>query len=90
MADDAVFLQAGKPPMTKDGFAAAFKSLPRDARIDTKHDIKEIHVGGDLACCWSHLTVTMHGKMRSGDVLTIFRKGPEGAWVLSRDANLLS
>jgi len=90
IADDAVFLQPGKPPMTKDGFAAAFKSLPRNAPIDARQDIKEIHVTSDHAFCWSHLTVIMEGKTRSGHVLTIFRQNAEGAWVLSRDANLLS
>jgi len=90
IADDAVFLTPGQPPMTKDAFAAAFKSWSLNASIDTRQDIKEIHVTSDHAHCWSHVTVTMDGKTRSGDVLTIFRQNAEGAWVLSRDANLLS
>jgi len=87
MADDAVFLTPGRPPMTKDAFAGAFKGL--SGQIEAKQDIKEIQVNGDLAYCWSQMSVTMNGKTRSGHVLTIFRKRG-GSWVLSRDANLLT
>ena len=87
MADDAVFLTPGRPPMTKDSFASGFRSL--SGPIETKQDVKEIHVNGDLAYCWSQISVRMNGKTHAGHVLTIFRKRGE-SWVLSRDANLLT
>jgi len=95
MTDDAVFLVAGQPPMSKAAFEAAAESAP-DQRptIDGVSDIKEIHVEGDLAYTWSHLTVTVtppqgESIKRAGHTLTVFRK-IGGRWLLARDANLLA
>ena len=87
MADDALFLRGGQRPMTKADFAKNFRALPGD--IQSKHDIKEIYVSGDLAFCHSHITVTMGGKRREGPILTVFRK-IGGKWLLSRDANMVA
>ena len=87
MADDAIFLTPGRPPMTKDVFAKNFRALPADIR--STHDIKEIGVSSDLGYCYSHITVTMGGKRREGPILTVFRK-IGGKWLLSRDANMLA
>ena len=56
---------------------------------------KEIKVLGDWAWMRSHLQVSItqpDGKAarRSGYTLTILRKNPDGAWVIARDANLLT
>jgi len=88
MADDVIFLTPNQPPMTKDIFTKNFRALP--GKIEMQQDIKEIHVSGDLAYCWSHITVTIDENRRSGNILTIFRKQKSGQWVLSRDANLLA
>jgi uncharacterized protein (TIGR02246 family) len=88
MADDVVFLTPSQPPMTKDIFAKSFLALP--AKIEMQQEIKEIYVSGDLAYCWSHITVTIARNRRAGHILTIFRKLKSGQWVLSRDANLLA
>lgn len=87
MADDVIFLTPGRPPMTKEIFAKNFRALPAD--IESKHEIKEIGVSGDLAYCYSHITVAMGGNKRQGPILSVFRK-IGGRWVLSRDANLLA
>ncbi len=95
MADDAIFLTPGQPPMSKQAFAAAFKGLSGRARVESKSDVKEVHAVGDLAYCWSHISVvttsldTGERKERAGYTLTVFRKSPSGSWLLSRDANLL-
>jgi uncharacterized protein (TIGR02246 family) len=97
MADDAVFLRAGQPPMR--GRAAFEKSL-REAsarfRIVSSADVQEVRVDGDLAYCWSDLSVRMEPRgaaeppsERTGPTLSIFtRQG--GRWLLTRDANLLA
>jgi uncharacterized protein (TIGR02246 family) len=96
MTDDAVFLTPGGPPMTKDAFAAAFASFAGRARVEAAQEIQEIHAAGDLAYCWSHMSVVMKGietrdeNRRTGHVLTVFRKSAGGAWLLSRDANLMA
>ena len=97
MTDDVVFLVPGRPPMTKDEFAALSASPPGVHRpqFETAQDIREIEVSGDMAFMWSALTVavTPPGETqpieREGHTLTIFRK-VKGRWLLARDANLLT
>jgi uncharacterized protein (TIGR02246 family) len=95
MTDDALFLQPGKPPMDKKGFADASQAVP-GARpvIDAVSDIKEIRVAGDMAYMWSHLAISVTPPggapviRREGHTLTVFRR-VQGRWLLARDANLL-
>jgi uncharacterized protein (TIGR02246 family) len=96
MSVDVVFIRQGQPPMRgRDAFAASQTAL-KDFQLDAKSDIRELQVSGDFAYCWSYLTVVatpLKGgtpMKRAGDVLSIFRKQPDGAWTLHRDANLLS
>ncbi|HJT17900.1 MAG TPA: SgcJ/EcaC family oxidoreductase [Thermoanaerobaculia bacterium] len=89
MTDDVVFLRAGQPTMNKEAFKQSFRGFTGQTRFEAKQDIKEIRAAGDLAYCWSHLTLTMGDKTRAGDILTIFRK-IDGKWLLSRDANFVA
>ncbi len=94
MTDDVVFLTPGREPMNKEGFAAGFRAWSGKMKLDSKHDIKEVHVSGDLAYCWSHISIVTTSLsdnkkgQRAGYTLTIFRK-IDGRWLLSRDANLI-
>ena len=97
MADDVVFLIAGQPPMRgKEAFAAASRAAVGKFHIDGKAEIQEIVVSGNYAYCWNQLAVTvtpMQGgatSKRAGHTLSVFRKEPDGRWVLFRDANLLT
>jgi len=98
MAEDAVFLTPGQPPMRgRDAFAAGFSKALQQFRIESTSDIQEIRIVGDWAYCWNHLLVTMTPNdgerspmRRSGYTLTVFRKNSDGDWVLYRDANLLA
>lgn len=94
MADDVIFMVPGQEPFGKEAFAGRSKEMEHH-RIDATSDIKEIKVLDDWAWMRSHLQVTVtppDGKpmRRSGYVLTILRKNPDGAWVIARDANLLT
>jgi uncharacterized protein (TIGR02246 family) len=97
MAEDVVFLIPGQPPMRgREAFAAGFKSVVQQFRMEARSDIQEIEVAGDWAYCWNHLTVTMSplggggsAMHRSGYTLSILRKHA-GRWVIVRDANLLA
>ena len=94
MTDDALFLVAGRPPMSKSDFAAASSPSGQRPTFDGVSEIKEIHVEGSIAYMWSHLTVTAtppdgtRPTRRAGHTLTIFRKSGK-RWLLARDANLL-
>jgi uncharacterized protein (TIGR02246 family) len=98
MAEDVVFLLPGQEPMRGRGaFADAARSPDRKFRfVDGKPHVQEIHLAGEFAICWNHLEVTLasvpDGKRQqhAGNVLSVFRKLPDGRWVLFRDANLLT
>jgi len=97
MSDDAVFLVPGQPSMHgKRAFAEAFQSMAPIVRIDATHENREIQVHGEIAWCWSYLSVTItprsggHPSRRCGHTLSILRKEPAGNWVVIRDANLLA
>jgi len=96
MADDVVFLGAGRPPMRgKDAFAAASRASEAKARIEAVADIQEIRIFGDWAYSWNQLTLTLHpsdrgpAKHMAGPVLSVLRKLPGGKWVIFRDANMV-
>ena len=95
MADDVIFMTPGQEPFGREAFAGRSKQMEHH-QIDAISDIKEIKVLGNWAWMRNHLQVTVTppdgGKpmRRSGYVLTILRKNPGGAWVIARDANLLS
>lgn len=97
MAEDVVYLQPGHPPMKgREAFAAGFRAGVERVRIESGGEIQELRVAGDWAYCWSHLRVTVTPReggastRRAGPVLSIFRKEPDGRWVLARDANMLT
>jgi uncharacterized protein (TIGR02246 family) len=97
MAEDVVFLIPGQPPMRgRDAFAASFAGWQGKFRLETDCEIQEIEVNGDLAYCWTKLSVTMtpvdggSANRRSGYTLTVLRKNAAGTWQIFRDANLLT
>jgi len=97
MAEDVVFLQPGQPLMRgRDAFGAQFQAALQRFRIESSGEIQEIKMAGDWAYCWTHLSVHLtplnggSAMRRSGYTLSIFRKKADGAWVLFRDANLLT
>jgi uncharacterized protein (TIGR02246 family) len=98
MAEDAVFLVSGQPPMIgKSSYAAAARPKPNQTppQIDGTSEIQEIKVLGDWAFMWTKLKVVMTPSggatpvTRAGHTLTILNK-QNGKWVLARDANLLT
>ena len=97
MSEDAVFLVPGQPPMQgKRAFAEAFQAMVPIVRIEATHENREIEIHGNIAWCWSYLSVTItprnggQSSRRTGHTLSILRKEPEGNWVVIRDANLLT
>lgn len=97
MSEDAMFMTAGQPPMVgREAFARGLNKVLSENVIESTSDIEEIVVSGDLAYCRTRLSVTItskHGNLpilRSGDTLSILRKGADGRWVLTRDANMLA
>jgi len=97
IAEDAVFLLPDQPPMQgREAFAAALRSALGQVRIEGKPDIQETYVAGDYAFCRNQLSLTVTplqggpAQRRAGPTLSVFRKEPDGRWILFRDANMLS
>ena len=97
IAEDAVFLTPGHPPMEgRPRFETGLRKVLATHRIESTGNIREVVVAGDLAYCVTALTVRMtpqsggEAHVRSGYAMSIFRRRPDGTWQLSRDANLLS
>jgi uncharacterized protein (TIGR02246 family) len=96
MADDVVFLTPGREPFGRREFAAGFEGMQSQVRIDGNSEIQEVRVSGDMAYCWSKLTINVTSlvggetKQRKGYALSVLRKKPDGNWVIARDANLVS
>jgi uncharacterized protein (TIGR02246 family) len=96
MSQDVVFLVAGKPPMKgRAAFEGGLRKLLETHRIESKGDVQDLAVSGDLAYCWTLLEVRVvplaggPGVTRTGNTMSIFRKQANGSWLLTRDANLL-
>jgi len=97
MADDVIFLVAGQPPMRgRSTFERGLRKLLSEHHIHSTGEIQEIVISGDLAYCWTMLTVRViplaggTETSRRGNALSILRKQANGSWLLVRDANLLS
>jgi uncharacterized protein (TIGR02246 family) len=97
IAEDAVFLAPESLPTNgRAAFARGLHDVLKTHNIRSSGDIREVKVSGDLAYCWTDLTVTVipfdgtASKVRRGPSLSILRKESDGAWVLIRDANMLA
>jgi uncharacterized protein (TIGR02246 family) len=96
MGDDVVFLNPGQSPFGQDGFSANFSAAHQQVRIRCISELEEVVVVGEVAytLCRDSLSVTPRagGKATelAGHRITIYRKQPDGRWLLSRDAHTLS
>ena len=97
MAPDAVFLMPGQPPMMgQDAFAGSLRKVLATHSLDSTSEVEEVAISGDMAYCHTKLSVTVtskHGQLpmqRTGHTLTILRKGGDGKWLVTRDANMLA
>ena len=96
MADDVVLLNPGGEPFGRDGFTAGFTAAHRDNRIRCTSDLEEVVVVGEVAYtrCRDALTVIPRAGgetvQLAGHRLTVYRKQPDGRWLLARDAHTLS
>ena len=96
MADDVVFLNPGQAPLGRDGFGPRFSAAHRQALIHCTSELQEASVVGDVAytLCRDSLSVTPRAGGQAmalaGHRITVYRRQPDGRWLLSRDANTLS
>ena len=96
MADDVVFLNPGRSALRRDGFSANFSAAHEQVRIRCISELEEVVVVGEVAYTRSRDAVSVTPRS-GGDAtelachrFTIYRKQPDGRWLLARDANVLS
>jgi uncharacterized protein (TIGR02246 family) len=96
MAEDVVFLVAGRPPMRgRASFESQLRKLLATHRIESTGEVQEVQVSGHWAYCWTELTVRIVPQSggsvttRTGSALSVLRKQASGSWVVVRDANML-
>ena len=96
MADDVVYLSPGRAPFGRDGFPAGFSSAHQQYWLRCISELEEVVVAGDIAytLCRDSLSVTPRvggeATQLAGHRITIYRKQPDGRWLLARDAHTLS
>ena len=96
MADDVVFLNPGRAPLGRDEFPAVFSAAHKQARIRCISELEEVVVVGEVAytLCRDSLSLTPRAGGEAtelaGHRITIYRKHPDGRWLLARDAHTLS
>jgi len=96
MTDDVVFLNPGEQPVGRDGFAAKFPTAHQQLRIFCASLLQEIVVVGEVAYTWSRDALSVvprpggEATLLGGHRLTVYRKQPEGRWLLARDAHTLT
>jgi uncharacterized protein (TIGR02246 family) len=96
MADDVVFLNPGQAPCGRDGFSANFSAAHQQVRIRCTSELEEVEVAGEVAYTRSRdaLSVTPRAggeaTQLAGHRMTVYRKQPDGRWLLARDAHTLA
>jgi uncharacterized protein (TIGR02246 family) len=97
MAEEVVFLTPGQPPLRgRASFLAGFAAALQQQRIAPRGTVEEVLVDGDLATCWSTLSVvvTPHDgsapRRLAGSALSVLRRGEDAQWRIVRDANMLT
>ena len=96
MTDDVVFLNPGQAPVGRQGFPAGFSIAHQQFQIRCVSELEEVMVIGEVAytLCRDSLSMTPRAGGEttelSGHRLTIYRKQPDGRWLLARDAHTLT
>jgi uncharacterized protein (TIGR02246 family) len=96
MAGDVVFLSPGQAPLGRDEFSPGFSAAHQQSRIDCVSELEEVVVVGEVAYTRARdsLSVTPRAggeaMQLAGHRITVYRKQPDGRWVLARDAHTLS
>jgi uncharacterized protein (TIGR02246 family) len=94
--DDVAFLNPGQERIGRDGFSTNSSAAHQQLRIRCVSELMEVVIVGEVAYTRSRDSLTVSPRAGgeesrlAGDRMTIYRKQPDGRWLLARDANVLS
>jgi uncharacterized protein (TIGR02246 family) len=93
--DDVLFVTAGRPPFGKKEFFSGDSGKP-PYRFESRVQVHEVKVHGDWALTRVELDIEMMATKDAqlmkltGPTMSVWRKTPEGRWVIWRDANMVA
>lgn len=96
MTQDAVFLNPGREPVGRDAFPEGFSGAHERAGIHCVSELQDVVVAADVAYTLSRDSLRMaphaggSALELAGDRLTVYRRQPDGRWLLARDAHTLT
>lgn len=96
MTDDVVFFGPGQAPVDRAGFSASFSAAHREVRVRCLSELEEVVVAGEVAYTRSRDTLSVTPRdggettQLAGHRITVYRRRPDGIWLLARDAHTLS
>jgi uncharacterized protein (TIGR02246 family) len=96
MTDDAVLFGPGQAPFGREIFSATFSAAQQKMLFRCHSDLEEVVVAGEVAYTRSRdtLSTTQRGGGKAmyfaGHRITVYRKQPDGRWLLARDAHTLA
>jgi uncharacterized protein (TIGR02246 family) len=96
MADDVVFLNPGQAPVGREGFSSGFSAAHQQARVRCVSELENVEVVGEVAYTLSRDSLSVAPRAGgeathfAGHRITVYRKQPDGRWLIARDAHTLS
>ena len=96
MTDDVVLINPEQAPFGRDAFPAGFRGGHEAFELRCISEIEEVVVVGDVAYtrCRDRLSLKPRGggdaSALAGYRLSVYRRQPDGRWLLARDAHTLA
>jgi len=95
MTSDAQFLGPGREPVGREAFAAGFAAAGQQAKLLCVSELLEVVVARDVAytVCRDSLGIrppTGKAVDLAGHRMSIYRRQPDGRWLLARDVHTLT
>lgn len=96
MTDDVAFLNPGQAPFGREAFSANFSAACQQIWFRCTSELEEVVVVGEVAYTRSRDTLSVTPRaggetaQLAGHRMTVYRKQPDGRWLLARDAHTLS
>jgi uncharacterized protein (TIGR02246 family) len=96
MAGDVAFINPGSEPFGRDKFSTVFLDAHQKLLIRCLSELEEVVVVGEVAFTRSRDTLSVTPRAGgetsqfAGHRLTVYRRQPDGRWLLARDAHTLS